>query len=133
MEFISIYPGDPTTPGYPSKKDSERMEKKNLPEIPSLPLSLVEAKPLLQALDGYGVDAKDVNRTNWIGAIPNVTYSSGPAPGTTLSLINMMEDKVTWIWDAIGIINGTNEDEVVIVGSHRDAWMIGGAGELALN
>lgn len=42
---------------------------------------------------------------------------------------NVMEDKITPIWDAIGIINGTSEDEVVIVGNHRDAWMIGGAAD----
>jgi len=34
-----------------------------------------------------------------------------------------------WIHNAIGIVNGTNEDEVVIVGNHHDSWMIGGAGK----
>jgi hypothetical protein len=38
-----------------------------------------------------------------------------------------MNDTYTPIWDAVGIINGTNQDEVVIVGNHRDAWIIGGA------
>jgi N-acetylated-alpha-linked acidic dipeptidase len=42
---------------------------------------------------------------------------------------NLMEDKITPIWNAIGVINGTNEDEVIIVGNHRDAWMIGGAAD----
>lgn len=42
---------------------------------------------------------------------------------------NIMESRNAWIWNTIGIINGTNEDEVVIVGNHHDAWMIGGAGE----
>ncbi|KAF2195881.1 N-acetylated-alpha-linked acidic dipeptidase-like protein 2 [Zopfia rhizophila CBS 207.26] len=130
VQFLSIYPGDPTTPGYPSKKDSPRAEKSNIvPSIPSLPISWIEAQPLLQALDSYGTVGQAVNRTGWVGAIPNVTYSTGPAPGTTLSLSNILEDKITWIWDVIGIINGTNEDEVVIVGNHRDAWMVGGAAD----
>ncbi|ORY08481.1 N-acetylated-alpha-linked acidic dipeptidase-like protein 2 [Clohesyomyces aquaticus] len=129
VPFISTYPGDPTTPGYPSKEDSPRMEKKNTPTIPSLPLSWIEAQPLLRALNGHGIDAKRVNRTKWIGAIPNVDYNSGPAPGTTLSLSNIMEDRTGWIWNTIGIINGTHEDEVVIVGNHHDAWMIGGAAD----
>lgn len=129
VQFLSTYPGDPTTPGYPSKEGSPRMEKETVPSIPSLPISWIEAQPLLEALNGHGVSAQVVNRTRWVGAIPNVTYSTGPAPGVTLTMSNIAEDRMTWIWNAIGIINGTNEDEVVVVGNHRDAWMIGGAGE----
>lgn len=40
-----------------------------------------------------------------------------------------MNDTITPIWDAIGIINGTNEDEVLVIGNHRDAWSIGGAAD----
>ena len=40
-----------------------------------------------------------------------------------------MNDTTTNLWDAIGIINGTCSDEVVIVGNHRDAWIIGGAAD----
>ncbi|KAF2875886.1 N-acetylated-alpha-linked acidic dipeptidase-like protein 2 [Massariosphaeria phaeospora] len=127
--FLSTYPGDPTTPGYPSKEGSSRMEKETVPDIPSIPISWIEAKPLLESLNGHGLTSQKVNRTNWIGAIPNAKYSSGPAPGVTLSLSNMMEDKTTQIWNTIGIINGTNQDEVVIVGNHHDAWMIGGAAD----
>src|SRR4051812_25046732 len=114
VQFLSIYPGDPTTPGYPSKEGSPRTEKKNIPNIPSLPISWIEAQPILQALNGHGVVSEMVNRTGWVGAIPNVNYSTGPAPGTTLSLSNILEDKIIWIWNTIGIINGTNEDEVVV-------------------
>lgn len=31
--------------------------------------------------------------------------------------------------DAIGIINGTSQDEVLVIGNHRDAWIIGGAAD----
>ena len=40
-----------------------------------------------------------------------------------------MEDKITPVWDVIGIINGTNADETIIIGNHRDAWIIGGAAD----
>ena len=40
-----------------------------------------------------------------------------------------MEDAYTYLLDTIGIINGTSPDEVIIIGSHRDAWIIGGAGD----
>jgi N-acetylated-alpha-linked acidic dipeptidase len=56
-------------------------------------------------------------------------YSSGPAPGVTLSLENIMEERITPIWNVIGTINGTNSDETVVVGNHRDTWMIGGNGD----
>lgn len=130
VAFLSTYPGDPTTPGYPSKEGSRRMEKVTVPSIPSLPLSWKEAQPLLQALNGQGVAAENVDRPNWKGVIPGVGYDTGPATGVTLEFSNVMEDRMGWIHNAVGIINGTNEDEVVIVGNHHDAWMIGGAGKL---
>lgn len=69
-----------------------------------------------------------MNRTNWVGAF-NATYSTGPAPNVTLSISNEMHDNITTIWDAIGIINGTSQDEVIVIGNHRDAWIIGGAAD----
>jgi N-acetylated-alpha-linked acidic dipeptidase len=129
VQFLSIYPGDPTTPGYPSKKDSPRASRELVtPHIPSLPISWADAVPLLAALDGYGTPGKEVNRTNWVGAL-NVTYSTGPAPGATMSMSNVMNDTYSSIWDTIGIINGTSQDEVIIIGNHRDAWIVGGAAD----
>ncbi|KAL7779416.1 hypothetical protein CFE70_008919 [Pyrenophora teres f. teres 0-1] len=125
---LSTYPGDPTTPGYPSKEGVLRMGKKTVPSIPSLPISWVEAKPLLVALNGHGVDAITVGRASWVGAIDGVEYSTGPSKAM-LSLSNIMRDEISWIHNTIGVVNGTNQDEVVIVGNHHDSWMIGGAGE----
>ncbi|KAL8727636.1 MAG: hypothetical protein Q9166_005915 [cf. Caloplaca sp. 2 TL-2023] len=129
VQYLSTYPGDPTTPGYPSKQDSLRADKSPVvPSIPSLPISYAEAIPLLRALDGFGTPGSRVNRTNWVGAL-NVTYSTGPAPGAVLSMSNVMRDTTTSIWDAVGIINGTSQDEVLVVGNHRDAWIVGGAAD----
>ncbi|KAF2160563.1 hypothetical protein M409DRAFT_28947 [Zasmidium cellare ATCC 36951] len=129
VQFLSQYPGDPTTPGYPSREDSPRADKGVVtPQIPSIPISYEEAGPILAALDGFGTSGVDVNRTNWVGAL-NATYSTGPAPGVTIGLTNEMEDAYTDIWNAIGIINGTNTDETIIIGNHRDAWLIGGAAD----
>ncbi|KAF1852144.1 N-acetylated-alpha-linked acidic dipeptidase-like protein 2 [Cucurbitaria berberidis CBS 394.84] len=130
VEFLSVYPGDPTTPGYASKPDSPRADHgKVTPKIPSLPISWAEAQPLLQALNGHGPSNASVNRTGWTGAISGVTYSAGPSSNATLFLSNVMNDTYSTIWDAIGVINGTSQDEVVIVGNHRDAWIIGGAAD----
>lgn len=62
-----------------------------------------------------------------MGAIPGVTYSTGAGSSAKLALSNVMNNTYNTIWNAIGIINGTNEDEVVIIGNHRDAWIMGGA------
>jgi N-acetylated-alpha-linked acidic dipeptidase len=129
VAYINQYPGDPTTPGYASKPGVERVSSaSNLPKIPSLPISYRDALPLLKALDGHGTSGQAVKRDGWIGGL-NATYSTGPASNVTLSLTNLMEDKTTPIWDVIGIINGTNADETVIIGNHRDAWIVGGAAD----
>jgi len=129
VQYLSTYPGDPTTPGYPSKKDSPRADKHaTMPRIPSIPISYIDAIPILAALDGHGVDGQAVNRTRWVGAL-NVSYSTGPAPGAKLSMSNFMKDVYTDIWNSIGVINGTNADETIVIGNHRDAWIIGGAAD----
>ncbi|KAI0972713.1 N-acetylated-alpha-linked acidic dipeptidase-like protein 2 [Xylaria arbuscula] len=129
VQFLSIYPGDPTTPGYPSRDDSPRADRHAvMPMIPSIPISYVDAIPILAALNGHGVDGEAVNRTRWVGAL-NVSYSTGPAPGATISMSNLMRDVYTDICDTIGIINGTAPDETIIIGNHRDAWIVGGAAD----
>ncbi|KAI1761359.1 glutamate carboxypeptidase [Hypoxylon sp. FL1150] len=129
VQFLSIFPGDPTTPGYPSKEDSPRADPSPvLPRIPSVPISYADAIPILAALDGHGTTGAEVNRSGWVGAL-NVSYSTGPSPGTTVSMTNLMEEKFTPIWNSIGIINGTIADESIVIGNHRDAWIIGGAAD----
>jgi N-acetylated-alpha-linked acidic dipeptidase len=83
---------------------------------------------MLEALDGHGVSGQKINRDGWVGGL-DTTYSTGPATGVTLALTNVMEENITPIWNVIGIINGTNADETIIIGNHRDAWIIGGAAD----
>lgn len=113
--FLSTSPGDPTTPGYPSHEDAPRADPSDkIPKIPSVPISYTAALPLLQALDGHGITAEQVNRTVWAGAL-DAAYSTGPAPGVTLALDNQMEERITPIWNVIGTLNGTNSDENIVV------------------
>jgi N-acetylated-alpha-linked acidic dipeptidase len=88
VQFLSIYPGDPTTPGYTSKKDSLRASRMgSTPHIPSLPISWLDAQPILSALNGHGASGKEVNRTGWVGAIPGVSLG--------YSTKNTLRDKLT--------------------------------------
>ncbi|KAH9899708.1 Zn-dependent exopeptidase [Cubamyces lactineus] len=99
-QFLSIYPGDPTTPGYPSYENSTRTDGTNIPSIPSLPLSWANAQVLLKEIQEGGQ-----NRT--------------------ISLVNNVDDRVIPIWNTMGVIPGHIKDEVVVVGNHRDAWVMG--------
>lgn len=127
--FLSTYPGDPTTPGYPSHEGVPRADiSEVIPKIPSLPISYAAAEPLLKALDGHGASGEAINRTNWIGGL-DAGYYTGPAPGVKLSIDVVSREAIAPIHNVIGWINGTNADETIVIGNHRDTWMIGGNGD----
>lgn len=130
VRFSSLYSGDPSTVGWASAPDSPRGNTSLYnPSIPSIPISMKDALPLLTTLQGHGVTAKEANRSGWKGGFGNITYDSGPAPGALVNMDHLMHESIEPVWDVIGVINGTNPDEVVVVGNHRDAWVIGGAAD----
>lgn len=123
-----------TTPGYPSKPGVPRQPVDGaIPSIPSIPISYLDAIPILKALNGHGPSAKDLN-SYWQKDLglryKGVNYNVGPSPDSlVLNLVNEQEYVTTPLWNVIGVINGTIPDEVVVIGNHRDAWIIGGAGD----
>ncbi|KAJ5538866.1 Peptidase M28 [Penicillium frequentans] len=132
-QFLSILPGDPTTPGYASKPGVERQDPHDsIPSIPSLPISYKEALPFLKALNGHGPKASEFNKY-WQGgglAHKGVEYNIGPSPAdVVINLNNEQEYVTTPLWNVIGVIKGSIPDEVIVLGNHRDAWIAGGAGD----
>jgi N-acetylated-alpha-linked acidic dipeptidase len=129
----AVAPGDPTTIGYPSKPGVPRQSTEGkIPDIPSLPISYKEALPLLKALNGHGPNATSFPKSWHTGGLgyKGVHYNIGPTPDSiTINLMNKQEYVTTPLWNAIGIINGTVDDEVIVIGNHRDAWIAGGAGD----
>lgn len=128
VQGLSFYPGDPSTPGKPSYKNATRLQPEDadsLPKIPSLPLSYREAKVLLEAIKGKGVKASEVN-DRLAGAIDGVEYWTGPSEDV-VHLENFVDMKVRDIWNTYAVLPGRIQDEVVIVGNHRDAWTFGAA------
>lgn len=104
--------GDALTPGYAATKDAPRLKQEDLnslPSIPSLPLSYRDALPLLKATQGRGVQNDD-----WTGGLEEVGYFSGPTEGEAI-LENIVDYKVTPIWNVIGTIEGSVEPDRVIV------------------
>ena len=41
VQYLSAYPGDPTTPGYPAYEDAERTEGENIPKVSDIYFSRV--------------------------------------------------------------------------------------------
>lgn len=133
VEYLSFAPGDPTTIGYPSKPGVPRQSVEGkIPDIPSLPISYQEVLPILKALNGHGPNASSFS-DNWNGGglgYKGVNYNVGPSPESlTINLMNKQDYVTTPLWNAIGVINGTISDEVIVIGNHRDAWIAGGAGD----
>ncbi|KAK7430209.1 hypothetical protein QQZ08_003184 [Neonectria magnoliae] len=133
-EFLSIRPGDPSTPGYPSKPGAPRAPVDDAtPSIPSIPISYADALPILKALNGHGPKSSDFNEfwnKNLGLGYKGVKYNIGPTPdNVVINLFNEQKYVTTPLWDVIGIVNGTVPNEVIVIGNHRDAWIIGGAGD----
>lgn len=118
---MSVYPGDPLSPGWASEKGSRRLplsEAKTLQKIPVLPVSWADARPLLENLEGPVAPEK------WRGALP-FTYHIGPGPAKV-----HLQLKFDWstrpLYDVIARIPGSEfPDEWVIYGNHHDAWVHG--------
>jgi N-acetylated-alpha-linked acidic dipeptidase len=125
IQFMPIYPGDPTTPGIASTldlPDSRRIPvdklQSNQASIPTNPLSYGDAAPILKALGGAE------SPRDWQGALP-FTYHLGPGK-VTVHMHLEQDIALRTIWDVIGKIPGTdNADDWVIAGNHRDAWVYG--------
>ncbi|KAK0235018.1 hypothetical protein EDD85DRAFT_929054 [Armillaria nabsnona] len=100
VQFISMYPGDPTTPGYPSYENVTRTEGLNIPSIPSLPFSWANAQKLLEFSEKGEINVR---------------------------LVNHVDDKVIPIWNTMAVIPGYITDEIVVVGNHRDGRVMGAA------
>jgi N-acetylated-alpha-linked acidic dipeptidase len=141
IQFLPIYPGDPTTPGIsatPDLPNSKRIPadklQANQPSIPTNPLSYKDATPILKALGG------DESPRDWQGALPftyhlgaigNKTDATTKNPDSSKVTVHMhleQEIALRTIWDVIGTIPGTSptqKDDWVVAGNHRDAWVYG--------
>ncbi|XP_027358753.1 probable glutamate carboxypeptidase LAMP1 [Abrus precatorius] len=117
--------GDPTTPGWASGGECERLNKDevemegDVPLIPSLPVSARDGEKIMRSIGG------PVAEDDWQGSKDDLIYRVGPGPGI-LNLSYMGQEVITTIQNVIGVIEGAEEpDRFVIIGNHRDAWTFG--------
>jgi N-acetylated-alpha-linked acidic dipeptidase len=143
VQFMPIYPGDPTTPGVastPGLPAAERIPldklQYDLPGIPVIPLSSADAAPILRALQGQPAPR------DWQGSLPfayhlgaspaaassNAPSNTSPSNPVTVHLHLTQDARLRTIWDVIGRIPGVAEpNQWVVAGNHRDAWVYGAA------
>jgi N-acetylated-alpha-linked acidic dipeptidase len=139
VQFLSLGPGDPSTPFGPSVKGAKRLpidpvhgfsfddewEKSTglkradyFATIPCLPIGYDSAHEILKVLAGAPVPS------GWQGGLP-LPYHVGPGPAE-VQLSVSMDYQLRTIWNVIATIPGTVEPERwVMVGNHRDAWVYG--------
>ncbi|XP_042497353.1 probable glutamate carboxypeptidase LAMP1 [Macadamia integrifolia] len=117
--------GDPTTPGWTSTSDCERLSvdevemRGELPLIPSLPVSAADGDAIIRSIGGQ------VAGDDWQGGINAPVYRVGPGPGF-LNLSYTGTQVVATIQNVFGVIEGSEEpDRFVLLGNHRDAWTFG--------
>ncbi|MGE0456299.1 MAG: M28 family metallopeptidase, partial [Vicinamibacteria bacterium] len=121
VQFLSLGPGDPSTPGWPSTANAKRVTRdkmETVPRIPSLPISYGEAEKILRHLGGPNVPS------GWQGGLP-FAYHVGPGVAA-VAMVVQMDDGIKPIYDVVARIPGSAEPEkLVILGNHRDAWTHG--------
>ena len=129
VQFMPIYPGDPTTPGIasvPGLPADDRIPvnklQYDLPSIPVAPLSAADAAPILHALSG------PAGPRDWQGGLPFPYHLGGDGAAISVHMNLVADTQLRTIWDVIGTIPGSSDpSQWVIAGNHRDAWVYGAA------
>jgi N-acetylated-alpha-linked acidic dipeptidase len=124
---MTLFGGDPLTPGVGATKDAKRLTRAESPvilKIPALPISYADAQVLLASLGGQTVPP------NWRGTLP-ITYRVGPSA----AMVHLMV-KSNWslkpIYDVIATLKGSQfPDQWVMRGNHHDGWVEGAADPLS--
>jgi N-acetylated-alpha-linked acidic dipeptidase len=120
-------PGDPLTPGWPSRSGMQRIAQLDspiLPKIPMMPLSARDAAEILRRLRGPAVpDAEWQGRA--LGGAE--AYRLGPGPARVhLAIENTRETRT--ITDVIATLEGTDAPkQKILLSNHYDAWVYGAA------
>ena len=124
---MTLYPGDPLTPGIGATANAKRIQPSEAPtlmKIPALPISYADAEPLLRSLDGQTVPAA------WRGGLP-ITYRVGPSQAQ-VHLAVKSDWGLKTIYDVIATLPGAVwPDQWVVRGNHHDGWVYGASDPLS--
>eukprot|EP00656_Telonema_subtile_P003058 TRINITY_DN11403_c0_g1_i3.p1 TRINITY_DN11403_c0_g1~~TRINITY_DN11403_c0_g1_i3.p1 ORF type:complete len:495 (-),score=116.38 TRINITY_DN11403_c0_g1_i3:226-1710(-) len=123
---ISVCAGDPGRAYLPHGRTVEQVCGKTtmelIPHIPVLPISWGDAVAFMQSLGGSEAPH------SFQGAL-NLTYRTGPSQ--LLADLRVGNTFVVGqVWNVIATVPGTlptDQDQPVLLGNHRDAWVFGAA------
>lgn len=125
---MTVFPGDPTTPGYGSSKDAKRVPREQaetILKIPTLPLSYGDAQVLLKALDG------PVAPPTFRGSLP-ITYHLGGGDAAKVHLKVLSDWSLKPAYNVVATLKGKDKpDEWIVRGNHRDGWVFGATDPLS--
>jgi len=154
VQFLSLGPGDPSTPRGPSVKNADRLP---INTRFGFPLDFADGDPVVQPSQPSVKDweAKTgLKRQDYFAAIPSLpisydtareifqvlagpnvpagwqgglplAYHVGPGPAEVEFSVTM-DYQLRTIWNVIATIPGSVEpDRWIMVGNHRDAWVYG--------
>ena len=130
---MTLFPGDPLTPGYGAVKGAKRLDRRDAPtimKIPTLPISYGDAMKIFKAMGGPLAPA------SFKGGLP-FAYRLGGADAIKLRLMVESEWSLKPANNVIAMLKGKDRpDEWVVRGNHFDGWVFGAAdplsGEVAL-
>ena len=127
VQDMTMYPGDPLTPGIGATADAKRLTRETTPtlmKIPTLPISWSDASQILAGLQGPVVTGSD---RGGLGQ----AYHWGGTPAVTVHLAVKSDWSLKPLYDVIATLKGkTRPDEWVIRANHRDGWVFGAADPL---
>lgn len=127
---MTLYPGDPQTPGIGSTANAKRIARADAPtilKIPALPMSYGDASKLLSRLGGPRVPAA------WQGGLP-IAYHTGGDGAVKVRVAVKSDWSLKPVYNVIATLKGSQyPDQWVIRGNHHDAWVFGASDPLSGN
>jgi N-acetylated-alpha-linked acidic dipeptidase len=125
---MTLYPGDPLTPGVGATQSAKRLTRAESPvllKIPTLPISYGDASRIMAAMQGPVVTGKQR------GGLP-MAYHWGGTDAVKVHLAVKSDWSLKPIYDVIAVMKGdTHPDQWIVRGNHRDAWVMGAADPLS--
>jgi N-acetylated-alpha-linked acidic dipeptidase len=127
VQAMTIYPGDPLTPGIGATPDAKRLTRETAPtilKIPALPISYADASQIMARLEGPVVTG------NERGGLA-MAYHWGGTDAVKVHLAVKSDWSLKPVYDVIAMLHGTvYPDQWVIRGNHHDGWVMGAADPL---
>jgi N-acetylated-alpha-linked acidic dipeptidase len=127
VQAMTIYPGDPLTPGVGATANAKRLSREEAPtilKIPALPISYADATAIMQRLQGPVVTG---NERGGLG----LAYHWGGTDAVKVHLAVQSDWSLKPLYDVIAVLKGrTYPDQWIVRGNHRDGWVMGASDPL---